>query len=261
MDLSKYYEEICRQSILTKQEEEDLFLDLHDDGITEKQKDKIRDRIVRSHLRFVFKQAKNYSRNDPALFEELIAAGNEGLLVGLQKFKPAKGVRFLSYAGFWVLQRILKQMSSLRIVSLPIWRQQLAARIQRACDNRENMTIEELKKEFPEVPEKDLIDLFQTKYLTYYIEDLGEDPAFEINPIETEVEKTIDKQRLHAVLDTLPAVHKEVIYLLFGIRDGIEKNHTEIAKELSLSKDNLKNIKKEALAMLKEKMGSENPFE
>jgi RNA polymerase primary sigma factor len=152
-------------------------------------------------------------------------------------------------------------MSNLRIVSLPIWRQQLAAKIQKFCDSRESVTIEELKAQFPEVPEKDLIDLFQTRYLTYYIEDLGEDPAFEINPIESEVESNIDKQRLHSVIDSLPPLHKEVICLSFGLTDGEERNHTEIAKELGISKEKLKEVKKEALVLLREKMGPESPFD
>lgn len=261
MDLSKYYEEICREPMLGREEEEDLFLELHDPGITEKTKDKIRDRIIRSHLRFVFKQAKYFSKNDPSLFEELIAAGNEGLLVGMEKFSPERGMRFLTYAGYWVNQRILKQMSNLRIVSLPIWRQQLAAKIQKFCDSRESVTIEELIAQFSEIPKKDLIDLFQTRYLTYYIEDLGEDPAFEINPIEVEVENNIDKQRLHEVIQSLPDLHREVVCLTYGIIDGEERNNTEIAKELNISKEKLKEIKKEALASLREKMGPESPFE
>lgn len=258
MDLSRYYEQICREPMISKEEEEDLFLELQDIGLPEKRRQQIRDKIIRSHLRFVFKQAKYYSKNDPSLFEELIAAGNEGLLVGIDKFKPSKGVRFLSYAGFWVNQRILKQMSSLRIVSLPIWRQQLAARIQKIVDSRENVTLDDLKKEFPDIPEKDLADLFQTRYLTYYIEDVGEDPAFEINPIETEAEQNLDRERITALLEELPSPHREVIHLFFGIKDGIERNHSEISKELGLSKESLKDIKREALSILRSRLGTDS---
>lgn len=261
MDLSLYYKEICKEPILSKEEEEDLFLELNDAGLTEKRQEQIRDRIIRSHMRFVFKQAKYFSKNDPHLFEELIAAGNEGLIVGMAKFNPERGMRFLTYAGYWINQRILKQMSSLRIVSLPIWRQQLAAKIQRFCDSTEGATLEDLKIKFPDVPIKDLRDLFQTKYLTYYIEDIGDDPAFEVNPIAQEVEKNIDRQRLHAIINTLPDIHREVVILSYGLRDGLDRSHTDIAKEMGLSKEKLKEFRREALALLKEKMGPESPFE
>jgi DNA-directed RNA polymerase sigma subunit (sigma70/sigma32) len=119
MDLSKYYAEICKTPLLTKEEEFDLFMELGDPALSEKDKNKIKDRIVKANLRFVFKTAKKYSKNDPDVFEELICAGNDGLLVGLEKFKPAMNVRFLSYGGWWIQQRILKEMSKMRIVSLP----------------------------------------------------------------------------------------------------------------------------------------------
>lgn len=260
MDLSQYYKEICKEPIISKEEEADLFLELQDDGLSDKRKNEIRDRILRSHMRFVFKQAKYFSKNDIDLFKELIAAGNEGLVVGINKFQPDKGMRFLTYAGHWVNQRILKQMAGLRIVSLPIWRQQLAAKIQKFCDGRENTTIEDLKVKFPDVPVRDLIDLFQTKYLTYYIEDVGDDPAFEVKPI-TEAEKNIDKERLHEIIDKLPEPHREAVVLSFGIRDGIDRKHTDIAKELGVSKEKLKDIKREALAMLRDKIGSNNLFD
>ena len=261
MDLSQYYKAICKEPILSKEEEEDLFLELHDDGLTDKRKEQIRDRVIRSHMRFVFKQAKYFSKNDPNLFEELIAAGNEGLIVGMDKFNPERGMRFLTYAGYWINQRILKQMSSLRIVSLPIWRQQLAAKIQRFCDGKEGATLADLREKFPDVPIKDLRDLFQTKYLTYYIEDIGDDPAFEVNPIEQEVEKNIDRQRLHDIINKLPELHREVVILTYGLRDGLDRSHTDISKEMGLSKEKLKEIRKEALALLKEQMGPESPFE
>ncbi len=255
MDLSAYYQDIYKVPLLNREEEYDLFLELNDDGISEKEKNKIKDRIIKANLRFVFKQAKNFSRNDPEIIGELISAGNEGLLVGLEKYKPSKEVRFLSYAGWWVNQRILKEMSKMRIVALPIWKQQLSARIQKATENREvELTFEELKKEFPEVPEKDLRELFQTRYLTYYLDDMTDDPAFEIDPIGTEVEVRLDRERIHAMISDLPSPHKEIVELSFGIMDGEEMTHANIAKQLNISKDQLREYKKEGLEMLKEKL-------
>lgn len=260
MDLAKYYEQINKEPLLSREEERDLFLELEDIGLPQLRRDKIRDRIIRANLRFVFKEAKKFSRNDPIIFEELIAAGNEGLLVGMEKFKPETGNRFLTYAGLWVVQRILKHMSSLRIVSLPIWRQQLSARIQKVINSNEDITFQELRKLFPDVSEKDLQELFQTRFLTYYIEDLGEDSSFEINPIEDQVNEKLDQSRLHAAVNNLPEPHRIVINLLYGLEDGNEMKHSEICAELNISKEVLKTTKKEALAMLKDVFGEQNPF-
>lgn len=257
VDLNKYYIEICKEPIIDRETEYDLFLQYQDQGLTKEERAKIGDRIVRSNLRFVFRQAKTYSKNDPELFEELIGAGNEGLLVGLEKYVPNPEVRFLSYAGWWVKQRILKQMASMRIVSLPICKQQLSAKIQKANSGREKeLTLTELKEKFPETTEKDLRELCQTQYLTYYLDDVGDDPSLEIDPIRAEVETRLDNNRLHDAVAELPSPHKEIIEMSYGLIDDEEESRTEISKKLGIPKDQLKNYKQEALEMLKNKLGT-----
>lgn len=254
MDIAKYYESISKEPLLTKEEEVDLFLLLQDEGLPQAERDRIQDRIIRANLRYPFKLAKHYSKGDPNAFEELIGAGNEGLVVAMEKYDLSKGVKFLSYAGWWVLQRILKQMAQFRIVSLPIYRQQLAARIQKAVLSNETMSFEDLKKEFPDVPEKDLKELSETRFLTYHLEDIGDDPALEIDPISTEVEVRLDREKIHAVIEELPSPHKDIIFMSFGMKDGRERTHAEIAKALDISKDQLRDYKKEAFEMLREKL-------
>lgn len=255
MNLSTYYEEICKEALLNREEEFDLFMLYQDEGLPQKERDAIRDRIIRANLRFAFKLAKKYSKNDPDMFEELISAANEGLLVGFYKYNPSRNVRYLSYAGCWALQRVLKEMSKRRIVSLPVWKQQLGARIQKACENRESITIHELKKEFPEVAEKDLIELYQTKYLTFYIEDMDQtDPAFEVDPIGSEVEERIDRERLTAIIDSLPSPHREVVGMSFGLGDYAEQTHSQISTQLGLTKDQVREYKAEGLGIIKDKL-------
>lgn len=261
MNLSQYYAEICKQPLLTEEEERDLFLELSDEGLSERRRSQIKDKIIRSHLRFVFRQAKYFSKNDPSMFEELIAAGNEGLMAGFEKFSPERGMRFLTYAGHWVKQRILKQMASMRIVSLPIYKQQLATRIQKFMDSKEACTFEDLRVAFPDVKDKDLRELHQTRYLTYYIEDLGNRSEFEINPIENEVEHKMDRSSLHDCIGALPSPHKEVIYATFGLLDGDEKKQADIAKDLNLTKEKVREIKQEALDMIKDSLGDMNHFD
>lgn len=259
-NLSKYYEEICRTPLITKEEEQDLFLELNDEGISESRKQVIRDKIVKANLRFVFKQAKYRSKNDPDIFEELIAAGNVGLLIGLNKYSLSRNVRFLTYAGWWIDQKIYDQMSKMRIVSLPMWKQQLAARIQKFVDKMErDPTLEELKIAFPDIPEKDLLELSKTKYLTFYLEDMNlEDSPFQIDPIGTEVETRLDKERLHNIVNTLPSPHKEVITLCYGLSpdsDG-DMSNVDIAKQLNISKEQVRQYRKDSLDMLRDRLSN-----
>lgn len=259
MDISRYYESISKFKDISREDEEDLFCLLDDKGLPESEKEAIRERLINSNLRFVFRQAKAYAKGDIYLFEELIAAGNEGLLVGLKKYKPSQGTRLLSYAGFWISQRILKTMSNQRVVSLPVYKQQLSSRIQKYLQANEECSFDDLKKAFPDVPEKDLKDLSETRYLTYYLEDIGDDPALEIDPIGTDVEVRMDRERIHAAIETLPSPHSDIIFMLFGLRDGRERTHAELAKELGLTKDSLRDYKREALEMLKDKLAHHMP--
>lgn len=260
MNLGHYYDQIIKEPLLTEEEEKDLFLELQDEGLSPKRRQEIKDRIIRANLRFVFKRAKHHSKKDPSMFNELISAGNEGLLVGFEKYDLDKGYRFLTYAGWWVDQRILMQMASQRLVKLPIWRQQLAARIDKVVEANEDITFEELKEHFSDVSEKDLRELYDSKFLTFYIEDLGDDPGFEINPIETFVDSRLDQEKIHEAISCLSPLHKQVIELSFGIIDGEEHKPNEICKTLKITKAQFKTLKKEALEKLKQTFGDENPF-
>lgn len=260
VSLSKYYDQIIKEPLLGVEEERDLFLEYQDEGLPQSRRDAIRDRIIRANLRYVFKEAKKYSKADPDMFQELISAGNEGLLVGMEKYNPNSGFRFLTYAGWWVTQRILKQMASQRLVALPIWRQQLASKIQRLIENREGITVEELLAEFPQVPAKDVRELFETRFLTFYIEDLGDDPGFEIDPIGQQVDTALDQEKVLAAVEKLPSPHKEVIQMSFGLMDGEEHKPIKIAEELGISKERVRTLKKEALSLLNDSFGGVNPF-
>lgn len=258
MDLSKYYEQICKIPMLSKEQEYELFSILKNPDYTQKERDDARTKLINANLRFVFKMAKNYSKNDPTLFEDLISAGNEGLLVGLDKYNPDVKVRFLSYAGWWVIQRILKEMSKMRIVALPIWKQQLAARIMKYMAVNENASLTNVKEAFSDIPSKDIEELFQTRFLTYYIEDMEEE-EFEINPIETEVEKNIDNRTITEIVNNLPQPHRSIIIMAFGMEDGKEVNSATIMKKLGLNRDQFREYKKEAMEILRDKFNVENP--
>ena len=254
MDLAKYYAEICKKPILRREEEDHLFAEYYDENTSDEDKKRIRSLIIESNLRFVFKEAKEKSIRHPEMFGDLISAGNEGLIVGFEKYRPG-GVKYLTYAGWWVKQRMYKEMSKMRIVSLPIWKQQLSTRIERALENKENITLDELVSQFEVegIAKKDIEELYKTRYLTYYIDDLKEE-EFEIDPIGTEVQRRLDDEKTWKTVAGLPSPHREVIAKIYGLEDGEEHSVTRIAKALRLPKKDIARIKTEALSMLRELM-------
>lgn len=255
MDLTKYYTEICKEPILKKEEEFTLLSEYVNTTTSESRKEEIRSLIIKANLRFAFKQAKKYSKNDPNVFAELISAANEGLVIGLSKYNPDKQVRFLSYAGWWVIQRILEEMSNMRIVSLPKWKQQLSSRITKALENNETLTLMELKELFQKegVSNKDIEEMYRTKYLTYYIDDMEEED-FSIDPISNEVQKRLDEHKMWLSVSKLPSPHRELIARCYGLEDGEEYSPAKLSRTLKIKKEDIQRIKTEGLEMLKKMM-------
>jgi RNA polymerase primary sigma factor len=78
------------------------------------------ERLVTANLRFVISYVKKYQGHGLDL-SELVAIGNEGLLKAVKKFDPDQGVKFISYAVWWVRQAVLKALAEqTRSVRIPL---------------------------------------------------------------------------------------------------------------------------------------------
>lgn len=253
-----YYDEIVKTPLLSKEEERALLIILRSEESSAAQKKRARDKLIESNLRFVFKTAKRYSRRHPASFDDLLSSGNEGLMVGIDKYNLETGNRLLTYCGWWVLQRILKEMSKLRLVSLPIWKQQVAATIARLKEENEDITFDQILQHFEGkgISEKDIRELSETAFLTCFIEDLSDT---ELKDVEFQVEEEIDNQRLHQHISNLGDDHRTVIMMSMGFDDGKEKSIKEISKAIGLSRDEVTLLRKEALEVLRVGYRTESP--
>src|SRR5438105_8741157 len=82
--------------------------------------EKAAERLVPANLRFVISYVKKYQGHGLDL-SELVAIGNEGLLKAVKKFDPDQGVKFISYAVWWVRQAVLKALAEqTRSVRIPL---------------------------------------------------------------------------------------------------------------------------------------------
>ncbi len=96
-----YLRELRRIPQLTR-EEEQAFAVLAAQGDR-----KARQHLIQANLRFVILVAKRY-RNRGVPMEDLVNEGNIGLIHAAERFDPDRGIRFVSYAVWWIRQAILK---------------------------------------------------------------------------------------------------------------------------------------------------------
>lgn len=175
--LKKYLKKISKIPLLTPDEEKELAR-----RAKEGDKEALK-KLVESNLRFVVSVARQYSGYGVPL-SELIAAGNLGLLEAAKRFDPDKGVRFISYAVWWIRQAIMQAIAQhTGAVRLPVKHLNLV--------NRISHVYAELLKELGEEPSPELIAEKLNKELVE--KDL--EKKLGRKPTEEEVRKELEKRK------------------------------------------------------------------
>ncbi|HKK48690.1 MAG TPA: RNA polymerase sigma factor RpoD/SigA [Alkalispirochaeta sp.] len=124
--LQSYYAQIRLTRLLTAEEEQELSRRIQN-GDNEAQRT-----LIESNLRLVVKIAKAYVSPDVSLLD-LIQDGNLGLLKAAGRFDYRKGVRFSTYAAWWIKQAITRSLANRRrAIRLPHRKEDALKRIQRA---------------------------------------------------------------------------------------------------------------------------------
>lgn len=112
--LDIYYQTLSKVTILSRDDEDRLLREYHDSTTSPSRKQQLKSTILESNLRLVFSMAKGmWDKKDPDLLADLIANGNVGLILALDKFDPSYGTRFCTYAGHWVLMTMRKSYRGL----------------------------------------------------------------------------------------------------------------------------------------------------
>lgn len=222
--------------------------------------------LVKRNLRFVISVAKKYQNRGLAL-TDLIGEGNIGLMTAARKFDPDQGVKFISYAVWWIRQSILASLARhARTVRVPLNRTADLSRIIRAAEslrqelNREPtpeelsrataLTLEvvlslmslnaaEVRLDAPLDPDGDrsLIDRFMGDHAPN-----AEDEAMD-RFLTEEVERA---------LNSLPPRDAKVLRLYFGLDGGREYTLEEIGAMLGVTRERVRQLRDRALRRLRE---------
>lgn len=227
-----------------------------------------RRRMIEANLRLVVAVARGYvGRGVPLL--DLIAEGNLGLIRAVEKFDAARRLRFSTYATWWIrdgVQRALMQQG--RTVRLPVhvlreFAQVLRARRQLTGELGRMPSVDELARSIGK-PSGDVASLFN---LTDRISSL--DAPMSSNDDRALIEQLIvegaDAAALRGASEQSDAGDKRVAHWLeqlterqrlvlqrrYGLNDNETQTLAEIAGELGLTRERVRQIQSEALARLR----------
>ena len=263
--LDQYLREVSQHALLKGREEIELgqLARAGDEDAVQK--------LVRANLRFVISVAKKYQNRGVSLVD-LIQEGNVGLVTAARKFDPDQGVKFISYAVWWIRQAILSALANQgRAVRVPL---NLASDLARIFRERERLK-QELRREpsLEEVAEA-------AKLTPETVQSLSTLNAAEIRldaPIgdsddsqlverfiveeaaepEEDVEERLLAEHIERALDTLTPRDARVIRLYFGLEGGREHTLEEIGNMLGVTRERVRQLRDRALKRLREgDMGS-----
>lgn len=215
----------------SREEEQRLFARYNDSTTSAEEKKRIRDSIIEANVGFVYKQAHYYARKSPTFVDDFISAGYEGLVVGFDKYSVDRGCRFLTYAGFWVNEKILKCMASFRIVAVPTGNQQMQAKIETMV--HQGMTREEILASFPKNKLRLADMLLSNEFKTYYLEDMDESTN-----VEDEIDLfSSDKTKVMDLVEAAPQKIRDTVSRHFF--DDLPVSPADLEEALSYLRDQL----------------------
>jgi len=258
--LDQYLKEVSRHKLLNATEEIEL-------GRRARQGDEDAvQQLVRSNLRFVISVAKKYQNRGVTLID-LIQEGNVGLVTAARKFDPEQGVKFISYAVWWIRQAILSALANQgRAVRVPLNRASDLARIFRERERlkqelRREPSTEELAEAAKLTPE--IVESLQTLNsaeirLDAPIGDSDDSQLVErfiteeAHEPELAVEERLLAEQIERALDTLTPRDARVLRLYFGLEGGHEHTLEEIGNMLGVTRERVRQLRDRALKRLRE---------
>ena len=224
------------------------------------------DELVQRNLRFVISVAKKY-RNRGLSLLDLIEEGNVGLMTAAQRFDPARGVKFISYAVWWVRQAILAALARHgRTVRLPLNRTgDLTRVVKAAAALRQQLGHEPSDEQVATVTglsPRVVRSLFgiQTHELRLdapltHDGDRALIEQFthaEAPDIEDEAIRGLLREDLERALATLSPRHERVLRLYFGLDDGRERTLEEIGALFGVTRERIRQLRDRGLKRLHE---------
>ena len=255
-----YLREIGSIEMLSPEDEKDIARRISEGDASAKQ------RLSDANLRLVVSIAKRYM-NRGLPFLDLIQEGNLGLIKAVDKFDPAKGFRFSTYATWWIRQSITRAIADQsRTIRIPVHMVENINKVKRA---KAQLLAENEKEPRPEDIAA-LLDMDEAKVREIIC--ISQEPVSLETPIGEEEdshlgdfikdevqaapEDVVSSMMLHdlisEVLETLSDREAEVIRLRYGLVDGRCHTLEEVGLRFDVTRERIRQIEAKALRKLRQ---------
>jgi RNA polymerase primary sigma factor len=222
-----------------------------------------RDTMVERNLRLVHALARSH-RGSGAPLADLVQAGTVGLVRAVERFDHRRGLKFSTYAVWWIRRSILEAISDTRAIRIPPKAYRHLAMVRRAeADLRPRNARRVSDADIAEHTQLSLATVRSLRTAAHVTASLdqpvGEETARlgDLTPDERAVdpsESAIARESSEEVwrmLRLLPARHREVLVRRYGLNNRPAESHGEIGERLGIGAQRSRQIELEALRRLR----------
>jgi RNA polymerase primary sigma factor len=259
--LGLYLREIRRNKVLSRKEERELL-----NRIQSGDKRALND-LIAANLRFVVAVCRRY-QNQGLAMTDLIGEGNLGLILAAQNFETTRTCRFITYAVWWIRQRILQALAEqawcLTLSPGKAADGQKLAKAQRALEQKlaRSASAGEIA-DAASMREQDVVRIQNIRQAPMSLHEPISEEGFTLEEIlkdehgeaadQASVEDSMHSY-LQEVLAGIRYREREVLQMYFGLGEAPALTLDEIGERIGLTRERVRQIKDEAIRRLRHPM-------